>query len=128
MKTITLEDCKNLYTKFKKYTETAEQKEIPVLFMFDIKLNQSIEKFEQNGVDQKEATSMFRVVLNWIGESLIDFVQVGDKVDIYSVDDPYVDYSGKTGVIEHIDDAGQLHGTWGGCALVPGVDKFRVKI
>ena len=35
-------------------------------------------------------------------------------------------YDGKTGVIESIDDIGQLHGTWGGCALIPGVDIFEV--
>lgn len=27
-------------------------------------------------------------------------------------------YAGKEGVVTHIDDAGQIHGTWGGCALV----------
>lgn len=26
-------------------------------------------------------------------------------------------YAGKEGVVTHIDDAGQIHGTWGGCAL-----------
>ena len=31
-------------------------------------------------------------------------------------------YAGKVGQVEYIDDAGQIHGTWGGCALVPGAD------
>ena len=35
-------------------------------------------------------------------------------------------YSGKTGVVEHIDDIDQIHGSWGGCALIPDVDKFEV--
>lgn len=35
-------------------------------------------------------------------------------------------YSGRYGIIEHIDDIGQLHGTWGGCALVPSIDKFII--
>ena len=26
-------------------------------------------------------------------------------------------YAGKTGVVTFVDDAGQIHGTWGGCAL-----------
>ena len=26
-------------------------------------------------------------------------------------------YTGKTGVVTYVDDAGQIHGTWGGCAL-----------
>ena len=28
-------------------------------------------------------------------------------------------YSGKTGVVKSVDDMGQIHGTWGGCALSP---------
>lgn len=35
-------------------------------------------------------------------------------------------YAGKVGVVTSIDDIGQLHGTWGGCAVIPGVDKFEV--
>ena len=35
-------------------------------------------------------------------------------------------YCGKIGVVEHIDDQGQLHGTWGGCAVIPGVDTFKI--
>ena len=34
-------------------------------------------------------------------------------------------YDGKEGIIEHIDDAGQLHGSWGGCALIPELDVFK---
>lgn len=26
-------------------------------------------------------------------------------------------YTGKQGVVTYVDDAGQIHGTWGGCAL-----------
>ena len=33
-------------------------------------------------------------------------------------------YSGKEGSVDHIDDAGQIHGTWGGCALCMG-DTFK---
>jgi hypothetical protein len=28
-------------------------------------------------------------------------------------------YTGKIGQVEHTDDIGQIHGTWGGCALRP---------
>ncbi|MBR0420253.1 MAG: DUF4314 domain-containing protein [Erysipelotrichaceae bacterium] len=33
-------------------------------------------------------------------------------------------YTGRIGRIEHIDDAGQIHGTWGGCAVIPHEDSF----
>lgn len=128
MKQITLDDCKNLRDKFGIYTETAEQHEIPLLCIFAIKIFQTIEEFEKNGVNQETAATMFRVILNWMNEDIVDYAKIGDRVKIYSVDDPYVDYSGKEGKITHIDDAGQLHGTWGGCALIPGVDKFKVFI
>ena len=35
-------------------------------------------------------------------------------------------YNGRSGVVEHIDSMGQLHGTWGGLAIIPGVDDFEV--
>jgi len=35
-------------------------------------------------------------------------------------------YSGKKGVVEYVDDMGQLHGTWGGCAVIPETDSFKV--
>lgn len=36
-------------------------------------------------------------------------------------------YTGKTGVVTHIDDANQIHGTWGGCAVCPDYgDSFTV--
>lgn len=51
-------------------------------------------------------------------------IAVGDKIKIVSMkDEPK--YSGKIGIVEFIDDVGQIHGTWGGCALIPGVDTFE---
>ena len=35
-------------------------------------------------------------------------------------------YSGNEGVIQFIDSMGQLHGTWGGCAVIPSEDSFVV--
>jgi len=35
-------------------------------------------------------------------------------------------YKGREGVIECIDDIGQLHGTWGGLAVVPEEDDYEV--
>lgn len=34
-------------------------------------------------------------------------------------------YHGKIGEITLIDCAGQLHGTWGSCAIIPEVDNFE---
>ena len=51
--------------------------------------------------------------------------KVGDTIRIISMNgEPR--YSGKEGVIKHIDDMGQLHGTWGGLAVIPGEDSFTV--
>lgn len=35
-------------------------------------------------------------------------------------------YSGRIGQITHIDDMGQLHGTWGGLAVIPDEDMYEV--
>lgn len=51
---------------------------------------------------------------------------VGSKIHINYLDDPYANYNGREGYIVKIDDIGQLHGTWGGLAVVPGVDSFQV--
>ncbi len=54
-------------------------------------------------------------------------VKVGDKIRInYMVGEPQ--YSGKIGVVKYIDDAGQIHGTWGGCALIDGDDFDIIQI
>lgn len=34
------------------------------------------------------------------------------------------DYAGKVGRVLYTDDAGHVHGTWGGCALIPGEDVY----
>ena len=52
-------------------------------------------------------------------------MKVGDKIRIICMDGES-EYDGKTGIVTHIDDAGQIHGTWGGCALIPGVDEYEV--
>lgn len=45
-------------------------------------------------------------------------VRVGDKIKITKFSDPFVnDYIGRVGVVNHIDDSLQIHGTWGGLAL-----------
>ena len=35
-------------------------------------------------------------------------------------------YTNKIGTIIMIDDWGQLHGTWGFCAVIPEIDKFII--
>lgn len=52
-------------------------------------------------------------------------MKAGDKIRVVCMDgEPQ--YTGKEGTVTHIDDAGQIHGTWGGCALIPGVDQYEV--
>jgi len=53
--------------------------------------------------------------------------KVGDTIKITRLDDPYdKTYPGRTGEVKWIDDAGQLHGTWGGLAVIPEVDKYTI--
>ena len=50
---------------------------------------------------------------------------VGKKVRIISMaGEP--SYHGRVGVVFSVDDAGQLHGTWGGCAITSELDSFEL--
>ena len=52
-------------------------------------------------------------------------VKVGDRLRIVEMkDEPQ--YTGREGIVKYIDDAGQIHGTWGGCALISGLDEFVI--
>ena len=51
--------------------------------------------------------------------------KIGDVIIIDNMkDEP--DYTGRTGKVTNIDDFGQIHGTWGGCAVIPNLDKYRI--
>lgn len=54
--------------------------------------------------------------------------KVGDKIVIkgFAGNEPNAyDYIGKTGTVEMIDSRGQLHGDWGGIAILPE-DDFEI--
>ena len=52
-------------------------------------------------------------------------IYVGKTVKIINMEgEPQ--YSGKTGVVKSVDDIGQLHGSWGGCAIQPERDDFEI--
>ena len=51
--------------------------------------------------------------------------KVGDRIRIIRMAaEPQ--YSGREGLITNIDDAGQLHGTWGGCAVILEEDDIEI--
>ena len=50
---------------------------------------------------------------------------VGDRVKILHMQgEP--NYTNREGVITYIDDLGQLHGTWGGLAIIPEEDEYVI--
>lgn len=52
-------------------------------------------------------------------------VKIGDIIKIiYMNGEPR--YSGKIGTVRSIDGIGQLHGNWGGLAVMPGEDMFEI--
>lgn len=68
-----------------------------------------------------------------MANNIYDNVKVGDHIRIIKMDDangkdPAVyKYADREGEVTLIDDAGQLHGTWGNLAVIPELDVF-VKI
>ena len=62
-------------------------------------------------------------------ESMVEYLRKkypeGTKIHIHWMEgEPH--YAGKEGVVEFVDDAGQIHGTWGGCALLAENDSFTI--
>lgn len=51
--------------------------------------------------------------------------KVGDKIRINQMKGEPT-YDGRVGIIQHIDDQNQLHGTWGGLAVIPEADQVEV--
>ena len=51
---------------------------------------------------------------------------IGCEIAITHLDGEDGTYDGRTGVVEYVDDMGDLHGTWGFLAVIPGQDQFRV--
>lgn len=54
-------------------------------------------------------------------------VKVGDTIRIIHLSGEDTRYDGRTGVVTHIDSMGQLHGTWGGLAIIPEEDKYEIE-
>lgn len=58
-------------------------------------------------------------------------VKVGDRIKIIQMDDNHgkdiqaAQMNGKEGIVHHIDSLGQLHGTWGGLAIIPEKDIIK---
>jgi hypothetical protein len=47
-------------------------------------------------------------------------VHIGDRIKIIKMEgEPQ--YTDREGVVTHIADVGQIHGTWGGCAIIPEI-------
>ena len=52
-------------------------------------------------------------------------IKIGDTIKIINMEgEPH--YKDREGVVTHIDDVGQMHGTWGGCAIIPGIDTYVI--
>lgn len=80
MKTITIEDCRNLKNKFERYCETAEQWEFVPLAILQAKLNKTLATIEKDRMvkDQKEARAMFQTILLVIGENADDYKEIAN--------------------------------------------------
>ena len=50
---------------------------------------------------------------------------IGKKIKIINMEgEPQ--YTNKTGYVKFIDDFNQIHGTWGGCAIIPEIDSYEI--
>lgn len=52
-------------------------------------------------------------------------VKIGDLIKVIKMEgEP--DYSYRVGTVTAIDGIGQLHGTWGGLAIIPEKDTYQI--
>ena len=52
-------------------------------------------------------------------------IKIGDLIKIICMKgEP--SYTCRKGRVTHIDDVGQIHGTWGGCSVIPEEDDIKV--
>jgi len=52
-------------------------------------------------------------------------IEKDDEIEIVQmVDEPH--YNGRIGKVLFIDSIGQLHGTWGGLAVIPEQDEIKI--
>lgn len=70
MKTITVEDCRNLRERFMEFANKQEQHAFPFLAMINLRIDTTLEAIEKDGEvkNQKDINAMFRVVLRVMGE------------------------------------------------------------
>ena len=68
---------------------------------------------------------MHNGIKTMLNKSILERYYLGKEIEIINMDgEPK--YKGKKGVVTLIDDDLQLHGTWGGCALIYGLDDFEM--
>ena len=55
-------------------------------------------------------------------------VAPGTRIRILRMEDRYTPepYDGREGTVDYIDSVGQLHGSWGGLAVIPYEDEFEI--
>ena len=81
-------------------------------------LKKLIDEYQNGSQKEKEIIQEFCVNRNKEKK-----LEVGSRIVIIDMKKES-SYIGKKGAVLSIDDIGQLHGTWGGCAIIPGVDVF----
>ncbi len=58
-------------------------------------------------------------------DNFMNRVNIGDRIKIINTEgEPH--YKNREGVVTHIDDAGQIHGTRGSCAIISDVDEYVI--
>ena len=108
----------------KPYTESVDVKDRAELSRLVEKAKKE-KKLFKIGRSMKEGFRYTFLIEGMVKEEAKSEFKVGSTVKIISMaGEP--GYTGKVGKITKIDDAGQLHGTWGGLALIPGDDKFEL--
>lgn len=67
-----------------------------------------------------------KVEINGVTYRVGDVILIVTMNDSNGSDPQAHKYNGRSGIIREIDDFGQLHGSWGGLAVIPEMDNVKI--
>jgi hypothetical protein len=89
-------------------------------------------------MNKNQKAAIYRRIMKEVSESLKSKLNlneskkdkyldlIGKEIHIIHLKDEGPDYDDRFGQVEYVDDEGQLHGSWGGLAVIPEEDDFVV--
>lgn len=114
------EDARPMYVSVLKDAFDAMTSELEELRKHEVELDLAKARIKELENELANANKVIEELKNMRTQA-----KIGDTIRIIEMmGEP--NYSGRIGTVEIIDDMGQIHGTWGGCAIQPEHDRYEI--